>query len=178
MNKIIALVGMPGAGKSVIAEHFKHKSYQYVYFGGITMKEVKVRGLEINPETEKIVREDLRKKYGMGAYAKLIIPEIDEKLKDGNVIADGLYSWSEYKILKEKYNNNLKILAVFAPPELRYERLSSREVRPISKDDAKKRDFDEILNLEKGGPIAMADYTLLNTGDLNYLLHQMESLEL
>ena len=49
----------------------------------------------------------MRKEHGMGAYAILNIPKFDELLKKGNVVGDGLYSWSEYKILKEKYQQDL-----------------------------------------------------------------------
>ena len=42
-------------------------------------------------------------------------------------------------------------------------------MRPLSAEDARKRDYAEIENIEKGGPIAMADYTIVNeqsAGDL------------
>ena len=106
MNKIVAIVGMCGAGKSEVADEFIKRGYQYVRFGQITLDEVKKRGLEPTEENERPIREELRKEYGPGAFAILNIPKFDEALKTGNVIGDGLYSWSEYKILKDKYGKN------------------------------------------------------------------------
>ena len=120
----------------------------------------------------------------MGAFATLNIPKIDELLKVSNVAGDGLYSWTEYKILKEKYGNNMRVLAVFAPPELRYERLEKRAVsgdtqnrfRSIPKEDSKRRDYAEIENIEKGGPIAMADFTIVNTGDIEKIKSDLDKI--
>jgi len=123
----------------------------------------------------------MRAKHGMGAYATLNIPKVDKFLEEGNVVGDGLYSWSEYKILREKYGDQLTVIAVYAPPHLRYKRLAARVLeaedtdlrnRPISEESANKRDSAEIENLEKGGPIAMADYTLVNTKTIPDLLDQ------
>lgn len=186
MNKIVAIVGMPGAGKSEVADEFIKRGYQYVRFGQITLDEVKKRGLEPTEENERPIREELRKQYGPGAFAILNIPKFDEALKTGNVVGDGLYSWSEYKILKDKYGENLIIIAVYAPPKLRYKRLVGRaarhgadpkmKYRSSAPEAAKARDFAEIENIEKGGPIAMADYTILNTGTLDELRTQTEKI--
>jgi len=61
------------------------------------------------------------------------------------------------------------VLAVTAPRPLRYARLAARPERPLSPKEALSRDIAEIEILEKGGPIAMADYTILNTGSLESL---------
>ena len=54
-----------------------------------------------------MMRERLRKELGMGAYAKILLPRIQEYAKKGNVVLDGLYSWEELLILKEKLENLL-----------------------------------------------------------------------
>ncbi|RPJ09108.1 MAG: hypothetical protein EHM28_02455 [Spirochaetaceae bacterium] len=169
-QKIIATVGMCGSGKSIAGEYLEAHGFSKVYFGGLTMEEVKRRGLEVNEKNERIVREDLRKQHGMGAFAILSLPKIEELRKAGKpVLIDGLYSFSEYKILKEKYGDLLLVLAVFTPRELRYQRLAKRKVRPLTLEEAISRDFMEIENIEKGGPIALADYTLVNTGTVEEL---------
>ena len=78
----------------------------------MTIEELKKRNLEVNETNERTVREDLRKTYGMAAYAILNLPKFDQLMKTGNVIADGLYSWEEYKILKNHYNDDLVVVAV------------------------------------------------------------------
>ena len=176
-NRIICIVGMPGSGKSVVADELVKKGFAFLRFGQITLDIVKERGLEPVEKNEREVREDLRKKHGMAAFAILNIPKIDELLKKSDVAVDGLYSWSEYKLLKEKYGDLMNVLAIFAPPGLRYERLSNRSVegdeaqrfRNFTTQEAKSRDYAEIENLEKGGPIVMADFTIVNTGTIDQL---------
>jgi len=178
MGKLVCLVGMTGSGKSIVSDMFVKKGYKFFRFGQITLDLVKERGLEPTDENEKPIREELRKEHGMGAYALLNIPKIDGWIKENNVVGDGLYSWSEYKILKEKYGKDFIVIAMYAPPSLRYKRLEERKVvegdkdlrnRPANQKDAKKRDYAEIENIEKGGPIAMADYTIPNIGTIDDL---------
>jgi len=194
-NKIVAIVGMSGAGKSEVADKFVAAGYEYLRFGQITLDEVKKRGLEPKEENERPIREEFRKNHGMAAFAILNMPKIDEILQNGkNVLADGLYSWSEYKELKKKYGDNLIVVAVFAPPEMRYARLEDRrskykddpkmKYRSFSRTEAKSRDYAEIENIEKGGPIAMANYTIVNVLDMDslqkctdYIIKQIENEE-
>jgi dephospho-CoA kinase len=176
-NKIICIVGMTGSGKTTAAKELEKNGFFYLRFGQITIDKIKEMGLKVNEANERKIRESLREKYGMGAFAILNIPKIDKLLKKGNVVIDGLYSWTEYKILKEKYGSSLFVVAIFAPPELRYKRLEKRQIegdtkklfRSLSEKEARARDFSEIENLEKGGPIAMADFTILNTGTIGEL---------
>lgn len=81
MNKVIAIVGMCGSGKSIASDYFEKIGYEKVYFGGVTMDVLKEKNLEINPENEKRIREELRKQYGMGAFAKLLLSKIEELTK-------------------------------------------------------------------------------------------------
>jgi len=180
-HKIVCLVGMPGAGKTTVAEEFIKNGFAYLRFGQIVIDELKKLGLKISEANERKIRESLRKKYGMGAFAILNIPKIDKILKKSNVVVDGLYSWTEYKIMKKKYRERMYVVAVFAPPKLRYKRLTEREekdkesrFRPLTKKEAISRDFAEIENLEKGGPIAMADFTVLNVGSLKELKENVQ----
>ncbi len=164
MNKIIAIVGMCGVGKSVAVEHIKNKGYALVYFGGITLDKMKEEGIEITPENERTMREGLRAKYGMGAYATLSLPKIKELIKSSDVIIDGLYSWDELKVLKEEFGELITVISIIADKNIRYERVSKREIRGLNNDQARTRDIAEIENMAKGGPIAYADYFVLNNG--------------
>lgn len=92
------------------------------------------------------------------------LEKIEELYDIGNVVLDGLYSWDEYIILREKFNNSLKVIAVVTDKEIRYQRLAMREIRPLTREEAEQRDIAEIENIKKGGPIAFADYYLYNNG--------------
>ena len=161
MNKLVAIVGMCGSGKSVATTFFKDHGYEVIYFGGVTMKKLAEEGLEVTPENEKMMRERLRQDFGMGAYAHVLIDDIKSSLEKGNVVLDGVYSWSELKILKQEFPN-IKFISIVVDKEKRYDRLNNREVRPFNYEQAVTRDISEIENLEKGGPICYADYFILN----------------
>jgi dephospho-CoA kinase len=167
--KAVSIVGMAGAGKSAVARVFERDGFKRVRFGDITEEEVKKRGLPINESNERNVREQLRKEHGMAAYAILNLPRIDALLKESNVVVDGLYSWEEYILLKERYGDNFSVIAVWASPRTRYKRLGGRKVRPLTVEEAASRDKSEIENVKKGGPIAMADFTIVNETSLQDL---------
>ena len=172
--KLVAIVGMAGSGKSELSKLFENKGYHKIRFGDITEDIIKKKGLDLNEDNEKKVREGLRKEYGMDAYARHNLPKIQEALQKHDVIIDGLYSWEEYLFLKEKFGKNIVVLAIYAQPEERYERLVDRETRALTKEQARARDKSEVENLHKAGPIAMADYTITNVGTLYDLSESFE----
>jgi len=173
---IIAVVGMPGSGKTEAVKVLESLGFAKVYFGGLVIEEVKKRGLEVNEKNERIVREDLRKKHGMEAMAKLSLPKIEELLNVGkNIVIDGLYSWEEYKFLKSKYPEMI-VIHIYASPKTRYKRLSERPERPLTPEECKIRDTSQIENLHTGGPIAMADAVIINEKTLDDLEKKIEKL--
>jgi len=172
--KVVAIVGMAGAGKSEVARVFEDHGFKKVRFGDITDEELKNRGLETNEENERYIRQQLRKEHGMDAYAKLNLPRIDSSLKSSNVVVDGLYSWEEYILLKEYYGEQFTTVAVWASPATRHGRLAHRAKRPLTLEEAANRDKSEIENINKGGPIAMADFTIVNEASLEELEKETE----
>ena len=186
-SKLICLVGLPGAGKSEVAEYLRKKrDFGYLRFGQITLDKVLALKQKPTEALEKKIREGLRKKYGMAAFAILNLPKLDQLLKSSDVIGDGLYSWEEYLKLKEKYKKRLIVIAVYAPPALRYDRLKNRakkhgvdpklRYRSFSRTESKARDFAQIENAHQAGPIAMADYTIINNQSISFLHRQINQI--
>lgn len=175
-KKIIAVVGMCGSGKSEAVKYFVNKGFRKVYFGDVVIRELKSKGLEINEANERKVRESLRKEFGMGVMAMKSIDIIKEYFKKDNVVIESMYSWEEFKIIKEAFGDNFEVLAIYTTKKLRYERLGKREFRPLTLEEAISRDLSEIGNLDKGGPIAYADYTIINDSNLNGLNKNLEKL--
>lgn len=177
-TKIIAFTGLPGAGKTEAVNYLTEKGYPKVYFGGVVLGAMKEAGLEWNEENEKQFREDIRAREGKDFVAKRIITELHELIGAGQkrIVADGLYSWTEYKLLKHEFPGELIVVAIVAPKHLRHHRLTIRPVRPLTVEQANERDWAEIENLEKGGPIAIADHYIENDGDLVQLHARLDSL--
>jgi dephospho-CoA kinase len=74
--KVVSIVGMTGAGKSEVSRVFEKNGFTRIRFGDLTDEEMKRRGLKPSEESERLVRELLRKEQGMAAYAKLNLPRI------------------------------------------------------------------------------------------------------
>ncbi len=175
--RALALVGMPGSGKSLCARHLEAKGYFQFRFGSIVVDEVSRRGQPLTPENERIVREEFRANEGMDAIARRALPILEQALQRQNcIVIDGLYSWREYKTLRAELDAELIVVAVFSDRALRYARLTERVERPLTREEAEQRDYKEIENLEKGGPIAEADFTLLNNGTPDALLGALDGL--
>lgn len=175
--KLTAIVGMPGAGKSLVADFFRKKGIPVLRFGDQTDIGLKELGLPLTEKNERMYRESIRKELGMAAMAIKIEPRIFSAAKDHSLIVlDGLYSWEEYTYLSKKFSQ-LHLLCIYATPEVRYERLTRRAVRPLTYNEARSRDIAEIENLNKGGPIAIADYLVINeTNDPVALKRSLEAL--
>jgi len=179
-EKIIALVGMMGAGKGSCTDYLHEKyGWPVVHFGNMIYEEVQRRGLD-NVKHEKMVREDMRAQEGPAVLAIHVARKAREHLKDGHgtVVLDGLYSWSEYKYLSDVFGDNLIVIAVVAPKKLRRQRVLDRKDahRTYTLDEVIAREIAEIENLEKGGPIAYADYYVTNDGSKEDMLRQLESI--
>ncbi len=169
--KILAVVGMSGSGKSVAIDHLTNKGYPKIYFGGMILKEMEKRGIEDTPENEKAFREQIRAEEGADWVVRQVIAEAKDLIAAGQkrIVLDGVYSWTEYKILKHEFPGCLTFLAVVVNKNLRHKRVGMRQVRPLNTQEIQMRDAAEIENLEKGGPIAAADYYVMNNGSMEEL---------
>jgi dephospho-CoA kinase len=137
---------------------------------------MKNQGIEDTAEHERLFREDLRAKKSDDFVVNIISSQIHDLINSGQhrIIVDGLYSWTEYKALKHEFSGELTVVAVVAPKRVRHRRLTSRPVRPLSQFEADQRDWSDIGNLEKGGPIAIADHFIINDEDTDKLYAQID----
>jgi dephospho-CoA kinase len=98
----------------------------------------------------------------------------------GTVVLDGLYSWSEDKYLRQEFGDDIITIAVVATKSLRRQRITERvdervdQKRKYSLDEIIEREIAEIENIEKGGPIAYADFYVMNDGDLENMQRQLD----
>ncbi len=177
-ERIFAFVGMMGSGKGSCTDYLgKTYGWPIVHFGNMLYEEVQRRGLD-NVKDENFVRKDMREKEGPAVLAKHAARKAQEYFAQGQptVVFDGLYSWTEYKYLNETFGDKLTVIAIVAPKKLRYERILSRKDshRTYTLEQIITRDMSEIETVEKGGPIAYADYYILNDTSLDNVTRQLE----
>lgn len=176
--KIVAFVGLSGSGKSTAADYITSKGYPKVNFSGIVHDEMAKAGIEHSRQGEKPFREELREQKGDDFIVNQVIAQIHSLINSGQhrIVADGLYSWTEYKIFKHEFSGEITVVAIVAPKKLRHHRLLNRPVHPLSQFEADQRDWLEIENLEKGGPIAIADHYIINDGDIEKLHRDIDAM--
>lgn len=164
---VLAITGLPGSGKTEATQYIMEKTgWPKVYFGKTVFDECSRRRMEPTEENQKTVREDLRKIHGMGAMAILNLPEIKQKFESSSVLLESFYSWEEYLVCKKEFGDNFKVLAIYASPEVRQERLANRPERPLTAEQFEWRDYAQIENAHQAGPIARADFMVINEGSI------------
>lgn len=176
--KLLAFVGLPGAGVSTAVKYLGEKQYPAVRFGTVVLEAMKAAGAEDTAENEQTFRENLRTEKGPEAIVNQIIPEIHGIAGAGQhrIVIDGLYAWSEYKALKHEFPGELITVGIMTQKVLRHRRLVNRLEKPMTDADASARDWEEIEKLEKGGPIAIADYYISNSGSREELQSRIDDL--
>jgi dephospho-CoA kinase len=175
--KIIAFVGLAGSGKSSAVDYLTSKHIPKIYFGGIIYKAMADAGIEVTWESQQQFREEIRRKEGKDFVVKRAIQEARNLINAGQhrIVLDGLYTWSEYKILKHEFPGEMSVIAIVTPKSERKKRMAHRPERPMSSIEVDERDWAEIENLEKGGPIAVADYFIHNDKDIAWLNQQLDT---
>ena len=175
--KIIALVGLAGSGKSSAVEYLTKKGFPKIYFGGVIYKAMDEAGIEPTWDNQQKFREEIRQREGKDFVIKRVIKNIRDLINAGQnkIVLDGLYTWSEYKILKHEFPGQVVVIAIVTPKHLRYQRMIKRLERPMQPREVDQRDWSEIENLEKGGPIAIADYFIINDSDLTQLHQKIDA---
>lgn len=175
-TQIIAFVGLAGAGISSSVGYVASKSLPKVYTGGVVYDDMRRHGIEITPESQRAFREEMRAKHGSDYFMKTSIEQMNNLIEAGQkqIVLDGLYTWAEYRLLKREFPGELTVVAIVAPRRLRHRRLAKRPERPFTEQQAMERDWHEIEHMEKGGPIAVADYFITNDGTLEELHQKLD----
>lgn len=171
---LLAIVGLPGAGKDTAVDYFKKRNLPVLRLGDVTDEIIKEKGLEFTNENEKKVREGIRKEHGMDAYIKLNEPKIKEMFKKAPVvIINGMRSYEEYLRAKKTFAR-VFLLAVIADKKLRYKRIAGRKVRNQVRGED--RDLQEVLGLNIGPTIALADKAIINNGTVTDFEDKLEEI--
>lgn len=120
---VIVVVGMPGAGKSEVANIYRRHGVAVFRSGDIVREEVAKRGLELNIENSEKVARQLREEMGRDAPARIAM---EKALSLPGTIAciEGPRDMAELDCIAGQSNPILVV--VTAPEEVRFRRLHGR----------------------------------------------------
>ena len=161
---MICLTGMPGAGKSTVAEAIKDEGFVLITMGDCVRMEANRKNLQLTDKNLGTLMLDLRNMYGQGAIAQLVINQINEKYdapEYDKFIIDGIRSIHEVELLKAI--GTVKILAIHGSIFTRFAHLKnrSRSDVPYSLEECRVRDKRE-LSVGVSEAIAFADEMISN----------------
>lgn len=160
MLRIVAVTGMPGAGKSTAAQALVKIGWRRVVMGDVIRAETKKRGLDPDAKNTGEVMKILRKERGEAAVADLCLEAIS-KTRSDRIVVDGIRSMAEVEAFRKKAS--VILVAVHASPARRFELLKDRgrSDDPLTHGMFVERDRRE-LGVGIGKAIALADETISN----------------
>ena len=162
---IIGLTGMPGAGKTTVANYLSQKGIPLLIMGDVVREVAENDGLEPTSDNLAKLMLRLRKRNGPEAVAHLIINKIKLMKKEDKelsvVIVDGIRSMAEVRLLRRI--GSVKLLAIHGSTLTRYThvRERGRSDVPSNIGEFDKRDKIE-MDVGISNAIALADETISN----------------
>ncbi|ADG90415.1 AAA family ATPase [Thermosphaera aggregans] len=164
--RLILVVGMPGAGKTVVIDVARELGLKVYNMGDVVREEALKRFKAITPETMVKTSILLREEHGPRIIALRTIEKIDRSLN--TVVIDGARSLEELEEFRRL--GETVIIAVHASPKTRFQRLLERRRSgdPATYEEFLKRDMVE-LGFGVGNLIALADHMIVNESSLDEL---------
>lgn len=173
---LIAICGLAGAGKTTSLDILEGiGAGAILYVGSFVTAEVASRGMPATPQSERLVRDEIREADGMAAFAQRALPTINGILEAGRtVLVDAIYCAEEYEFYRKNCDNQVVLIAVETAKCERERRLSVRTLRPIDSDALAKRDEYELTRLGLADVIEAAEYKIVNNGSFEDLERALE----
>jgi len=162
---IVGLTGMPGAGKTTVANYLSEKGIPLLIMGDVVREVAENDGLEPTSDNLAKLMLRLRKRNGPEAVAHLIVNKIKLMKKEDNqlsvVIVDGIRSMAEVQVLR--LIGSVKLLAIHGSTLTRYTHVRERGRSDVPSNivEFDKRDKIE-MNVGISNAIALADETISN----------------
>ena len=173
-EKIIGLTGTNGSGKGEAAEFFKGHGFAYLSLSDLIREELRQKGQEISRDNLIKMGNHLRKTFGADILARRTMEQVR-----GKTIIDSIRNPKEVEYLQKQ--KEFTLLAVDAPPEVRYARVMDRgrdeSVQTLEQFIAKEK--EEMSESDKGQQLQrcmqMADHLILNEDTLEEFHRKLEA---
>lgn len=188
---ILVVVGLPGSGKSTVAETLREEGFDVIEYGDIWRELLKKAKIPMNdPRATREFTRRIREERGKDIYSRYAVRKIKKSMR--HMVLMGVRTTYELDYLKKKVKG-IKMIAIKSPFDTRFSRMKRRGKPEDPKNLAdfkwlntrEKRGFLTEKKEEKHGVVVLmkkADYTLNNTGtkeDLkNNLLELLVKIEI
>lgn len=166
--RVIAIVALPGSGKSEAAAVAHEMGIPVVTMGDVIRDVCAERGLEITEDAMGRVATELRETGGNAAIAERSIPLIERYAAEHDlVVVDGIRGIAEVERFQDAFDDEFQLVSIEVPFETRLERIQERGRDPGAddRDDLEQRDARE-LGYGMGKAMEQADITIHNTGSI------------
>jgi dephospho-CoA kinase len=166
---VVCITGMPGAGKSTVAEAGPRLGFEVFRMGDDVRMEAERRKVPPTDENLGQIMLELRQINGPVAIAHLCEQRIEKDSKSRFIAIDGIRNIVEFAEFKKL--GIAKLLAVHASPDRRFKFLQARARSdfPATRESFEARDRRE-LSVGVAEAIAVADEVIPNSGTVNDLI--------
>jgi dephospho-CoA kinase len=173
--RLIGLTGTNGAGKGEAAAFLVSRGYEYHSLSDVIRDALAAEGLE--PSRDNLIRKGnaLRREGGPDALARRILAKIR-----GRAVIDSIRNPCEIEFLRTQ--PGFVLIALEAPPVLRFERVAKRgrnecapDIAGFLRKEAEENGPDPGAQ-QLGRCMALADRVLINDGTLADLHRKLEEL--
>ena len=164
--KILAIVGLPGSGKTTAIEAIKDLG-MVVTMGNIVRDEARRRNLEPSGTNLGKLAQELRTSWGPEIIAQKCV-ELIKNMKSKIIFIDGIRSLAEINVFRKQWE--FPIIAIIVDENERLKRLfnRARSDDPKTLQELRDRDMRELkFGLDK--VLEIADYKIKNDSTINNL---------
>jgi dephospho-CoA kinase len=171
--KFIAVCGLNGSGKGVVAEIVKKNYPEVVYISAreLIYKAAEKAGVKISDRDDLNRFNEDRAKEGRLLYDDIL--DFYEPLTKELYLFESLRRVAELKKLKEKFGDDFIVIAVEANEELRYKRISERgsetdkvTLEKFREQERKENESQDDFVMNIGRCMELADFKIKNEGTL------------
>jgi len=184
---VLGVCGNAASGKDTVARMFEQEGFYHLSTSDLVREEISNRGLTTSRALQTEIANELRVKNGEAFFViEGIARAVSLAGRDTPILLSGLYAPAEGVYLKRNLEGRLVFVTVPQGDEagLRFQRLKQRS--DAARDEI---DFEEFMAAHRrensgAGPSEanveqlskLADFTIINSGDLNYLQAQVQGI--
>lgn len=177
-HMVVAVVGLPGSGKSLAAGVLRRMDFRVIELGDIWRELLKKNKISrYDPIGTREFTRMLREKYGKEVYAKYACRKIKKEWR--RIAIMGIRSTYEMDYFRKRIKN-IRVIALLAPIEVRFGRMKERNKPEDPKtmksfrwlDQREKQGFMKAKSEEKHGVMRIikdSDYVIANTSTVKKL---------